>query len=267
MISGIIIGGALGIAVYSALVEPQWIRLVEYHIEIKGLPESFDKFRLLQLSDLHGRVEVFSLPMWKKWVDETDLVIVTGDLYSAFTLPRRRLARALTDLVRHRNVLYVSGNHDYHGGRLNVAPWDASSVLLDNRAHYIGHDDGGIWIGGLPDLIKGRPEMSSLLQRLESHPQAPAILLSHRPDAINLPGIERFQLVISGHTHGGQIIIPGWGAPVRHNDLPNRYVAGHGYFNKTHVITSRGLGTSELPMRFFSRPELVRITLHRQRKD
>lgn len=257
---GVIMGAAGVVLAYSVLVEPYWVRFVEYTVAVAGLPRGFEGMSILHLSDFHGRVEVFSLPKFRHWVKSSDLIAITGDLY-ALTLPRTRLARALDTLHAPLGVYYVSGNHDYRHGRLATAPWNPGPRLLDNDVRSITRDNQRIWIAGLPDLVKGRPELERVASFLHGT-EEPAILLSHRPDARLLPEADRFQLVLSGHTHGGQVTIPGIGAPVRHNHIPGRYAAGY-YCRETGpvLITSRGLGTSELPIRFNARPEVVRIRL------
>lgn len=256
------IGLALaGLATYSVAVEPQWIRGVEYTVRIKGLAPPFSGLTILHLSDLHGRVEVFLSPKFRTWFARCDMIVITGDLY-ALSLPRRRLAQALDQLRAPLGVWYVSGNHDYRQGRLAVAPWRPGTRNLDNRAVAIERNGARMWLAGLPDLVKGRPDWPGLRDRL-NHVDEPVILLAHRPDAALLPGAERAALVLSGHTHGGQVTIPGIGAVFKHNRLPGRYAGGPWYGpGGPVVITSRGLGTSELPVRLGARPELVRIRLY-----
>ncbi|MDA8193330.1 MAG: metallophosphoesterase [Thermaerobacter sp.] len=247
---------ALG-AAYAVAVEPRWLRPVTYDVRLSRLSTAFDGLTILHLSDLHGRVEVFLSPIFQKWSAACDIIVVTGDLYSA-VLPRQRMAARLDALTARDGVYYVSGNHDYRRGRLDVAPWVPGQRLLDNRAAHLKRGGAGLWLAGLPDLVKGEPRWSDL-RRMWADSRDPVVLLSHRPDAALLAGNE-VGLVLSGHTHGGQVAIPGFGAVFRHNRLPGRYVGGM-LAGTPHVITSRGLGTSELPVRFAARPEIVRVRL------
>ncbi|MCY0881714.1 MAG: metallophosphoesterase [Firmicutes bacterium] len=252
---------AAGVAGYSWLVEPHWIELTEYRLNLEHWPHELNGFFILHLSDLHGRMEVFSLPRFKAWCKQADMIVVTGDLFSSI-FPRIQLARALDQLTAPYGVYYISGNHDYRQETLWVDPWQPGSRLLDNKAVHIGPPTQGFWLAGLPDLVKGQPDMAQTLSQI--HSDEPAILLSHRPDIALDPRARRFQLVLSGHTHGGQIAVPWYGALLRHTHLPGRYAAGlwrkAGY---PLVLTSRGLGTSELPMRFASRPQVLGIRLYR----
>jgi len=132
---------------------------------------------------------------------------------------------------------------------------------VDNRVVTITKDGHSFQLAGLPDSVKGKPDWPSVLHELAAR-KSPAILLAHRPDAWLLPGVERVALILAGHTHGGQITIPGIGAPLKHNHIPGGYVAGRlDRPGKPVLITSRGLGTSELPLRFGARPQVIRIRL------
>ncbi len=261
-----IIGGLLIAVGLYAFWEPYWIQATEHTVEIAGLPEPLNGLTILHLSDIHGRVGVFSWRRFQDWLKDADIVAITGDLYSP-SLSRARLARHLETLHAPLGVFYISGNHDYRRGRLAVEPWDPGAQLLDNRVVPVERDGATLWMAGLPDFVKGRPDWPAVSRQLASL-DGPAILLAHRPDAWMLPGVERVGLVLAGHTHGGQVTIPGIGAPLRHNRVPGGYVAGRlEVAGKPVLITSRGLGTSELPIRFGARPEVIRIRLVRKPAD
>jgi hypothetical protein len=131
---------------------------------------------------------------------------------------------------------------------------------LDNRAVRLARGTAGIWLAGIPDRVKGKPNLAVVLEQINT--EETAILLSHRPDAWLKHEAQRFQLILSGHTHGGQVRFPWIGALVRHNKLPGNYVSGI-LSKEGHptLVTSKGLGTSELPVRFLSRPEVIQICL------
>ncbi|PSR36112.1 MAG: metallophosphoesterase [Sulfobacillus thermosulfidooxidans] len=252
--------GLFGVAFYAVGIEPFWIREVCYDLVVRNLAKEFDGFTILHLSDFHGRVGAFSF--LRHHPIRADMVAVTGDLYAWRTLPRARLVREINGLTAPEGVFYVSGNHDYHRGRLDVTPWNPGPRLLDNRVHRIKRGEHSLWVAGIPDLVKGQPAWERVLGQLAQSTE-PAILLSHRPDAWLLPGIERFALVLAGHTHGGQVTAFGRWVPVRHTRVKKPYAGGLiTADSKPPLITSRGLGASELPVRFGSRPEVVKITLH-----
>ncbi|MCY0880274.1 MAG: metallophosphoesterase [Firmicutes bacterium] len=235
----------------------------EYRVEISNLPDAFHGFSILHLSDLHGRVGVFSWPPFQEWLAQADLVAITGDLYSP-TRRRAPLARRLDALAAPEGVYYVSGNHDYRARRLMVSPWEPGGRLLDNRVVTLTRAGQRLLVAGLPDLVLGQPDWLGVRRALEASLDV-AILLSHRPDAWLLPGVERVALILAGHTHGGQVVLPGLGALARHTRIPGGYVAGRLETpSRPVLITSRGLGTSELPIRWGARPEVVRVVLMRR---
>jgi predicted MPP superfamily phosphohydrolase len=253
-------GGLLAAGLIVSTLESYHWLAVEYRVKIADLPEAFDGFSILHLSDLHGRVGVFSWAPFQQWLATADLVAVTGDLYSP-TRPRGPLAQRLDALSAPYGAYYVSGNHDYHQNRLAVEPWQPGSRLLDNRVLPIQKHGETLLLAGLPDLVRGSPNWHQVLGVLRASSHR-AVLLSHRPDAWLLPGIERVSLILAGHTHGGQVVLPGLGVLVRHTRIPEPYVAGRLESpGRPVLITSRGLGTSELPIRWGARPEVVRVVL------
>lgn len=258
-----IIGAVLALLLLYVLWEPYWIQATDQVVAIPDLPPAFDGFTILQLSDIHGRVGVFSWNTFLRWQSECDAMVITGDLYSP-TLSRARLARHLDRLNAPYGVYYISGNHDYRRGTLAVQPWEPGPRLLDNRVAVLEKEGQTLVMAGLPDFIKGAPEWESVRSALQVQP-GPAVLLAHRPDAWLLPGVERVSLILAGHTHGGQVRLPLLGALVRHNSIPGKYVSGRlERDGKPVLITSRGLGTSELPIRLLARPEVVRVRLVRE---
>lgn len=254
------IGVVLAALVAYALWEPYRIQATEHVVAVENLPSAFEGITILHLSDIHGRVGVFSFKPFLRWLAEADMVAITGDLYSP-TLSRRRLARQLERLAAPLGVYYISGNHDYRGGRLAVEPWVPGRRLLDNRVESIERAGQSLHVAGLPDFVKGSPEWDRVLDQLRVL-DGPCVLLAHRPDAWMLPGVDRVSVILAGHTHGGQVAVPGYGAVLKHNNIPGRYAAGRlKEPGRPVLITSRGLGTSELPIRFFARPEVIRVRL------
>lgn len=254
----VLAGAAAGAAAYAVLGEPYWIRTVTYEVDLaEGAPE-LDGLAIVLLTDLHGRTDAFRRPTVRAWLASADLVAVAGDLYSPLR-PRRPLARALAELDPAR-LVFASGNHDWRRGRLDLAPWTPPpGVVLDNRWVLRERRGAGYIVAGLPDLRRGRPDWASFA---DMPPGLPALLLSHRPDAVLDPRSARFFLVLSGHTHGGQVALPGWGPILRHTRVPRPAAAGLSRWpGGRWLVVSRGLGTSELPVRCGARPEVVRVVV------
>jgi predicted MPP superfamily phosphohydrolase len=248
---------AVAAAAYAIGGEPYWIRATTYVLDLPAWPAALNGLTVVQLSDLHGRTTAFHRSWVRQWLDTADLIAVTGDLFSP-TIPRRRVVRWLSHLPAER-TRFVSGNHDYRRGRLALAPWTPRpGVLLDNRWE-LRQRRGVSWaVAGLPDLVKGQPDWEALA---DLPADLPAVLLCHRPDVVLDPRARRFRLVLAGHTHGGQVALPGFGPVLRHSRLARGETTGLVRRRDQYLVISRGLGTSELPVRFLSRPEVVRIVL------
>lgn len=135
--------------------------------------------------------------------------------------------------------------------------------LLTNRHVRLVHDGPrgpvDLYIAGVDDVSEGAPSLWRALEGVPRH--APTLLLSHNPDILLAPGVEQADVVLSGHTHGGQIVLPLVGAAHTHSDYLNRRAAS-GYLPRgnTHLYVTRGIGEG-IPLRFGARPEIALITL------
>jgi hypothetical protein len=259
-----------GTGLYTWRVEPHWVEVVRRRMPIPGLPPALAGRTLLHLSDLHvgplvdSRYLIDSLR--RAAALAPDLVAVTGD-FVTYDSARdvRELARVLAHLPRGRLGTVASlGNHDYgvDWRQLDVADSvarvvaDAGAVVLRNESR----DVGGLQVAGLGDLWS--PEFVSAAHTLASLDAArPALVLSHNPDALDLPvwGDVR-GWVLAGHTHGGQCKPPFLPPPLLpvHN---RRYAAGPYDVGRGRTLyVSRGLGYT-LRVRFNVRPEVTLFEL------
>lgn len=258
---------AAGMAAYAALVEPRWIELRRHRIHIRSLPSALEGLRIGLLTDLHvadGR----STDLVRRAADlvaacRPDLIAVTGDL-AEDEAGLRSVLSALRSLRAPLGVFAVPGNHDHVAG---IELWhelvDRAEWLrnLTNRYEILERGGARICIGGVDDLYEGRPRL--VLPPPDSRDLT--IVLAHSPDQAEhcRRAHDAVDLIVSGHTHGGQVRLPFLPAPVnsaRHRDL---YEDGLRRRPWTQVYTSRGLGTSGLPFRFFARPEASILTLTR----
>lgn len=137
--------------------------------------------------------------------------------------------------------------------------------VLHNRSTHLGLNkdqscDGiDLYLCGVDDVVEGRPYIHHALDNVPA--DAPTILLSHNPDILQSPRIDQVDLVLSGHTHGGQIVLPFWGpAHTQVEFVTREHVSGHFRHKNTHVYITRGLGEG-IPLRFGARPQLALITV------
>jgi hypothetical protein len=261
--------GAAGMAVatggYARWVAPFQVEYTELGMPLRGLPASFEGFRIVQICDLHTgrRTPVPYLQRVMHHVNRMphDLVVVTGDL---ITHGIEWIDEACDVLGELRGPVAVSfGNHDYSrtwetwsstevAEALQVRLQARGLTVLRNRAMPIEHADGRIWIVGMEDLWSGRFDASEAFR--ETNVREPIIALSHNPDTVFELEEHGAQWILAGHTHGGQIRIPVAGAiilPVRHK----RFDLGEFRVGRSRMYISRGVGF-RLAVRFRCRPEV-----------
>ncbi|HUD71548.1 MAG TPA: metallophosphoesterase [Dongiaceae bacterium] len=253
-------------AIYSRHLE-RHLTLVEGTITLPGLPRADEGLRILLITDIHvgpflepkalGRVFARLLSV------RPDLILLGGDLATARLDEFPPAAAAFRTLRAPRGVFAVLGNHDHYTGepeRLTALVEACGIPVLHNRSVPLGA--GGatpapLRLAGIDDRHAGRPDLDAALAGIP--PGAPVILLSHNPDVLFEAAARGVGLVLSGHTHGGQIRIPGLPVLVR----MSRYRLDEGHYRSggTQLVVSRGLGVTGLPIRFACPPEAVLLTL------
>jgi uncharacterized protein len=232
-------------------------------ISAPRLPRSFDGFTLLQISDLHVEFSEEALRYAASAIESLsyDICVLTGD-YRALTYgPHAAAIAGLEELCRHikKPTYAVLGNHDTI---LMVPELEQLGIkVLLNEAVAIrrGLGEEKIILAGVDDPHFFRAD--NLEKTVLSVPAGGfSILLSHTPELYRQAANMGFDVMLSGHTHGGQICLPG-GIPLKLNAVvPRRLGAGAWQHKALQGYTSRGLGTSIVPVRFNCPPE---ITLHR----
>jgi hypothetical protein len=244
------------------------VRRVELRLD--RWPRAYDGFRLALVSDLHAGsppVDVAYVERVAQAVDREgpDLVALLGDYVDdkaafAQAVDPADVARALARIRAPLGRVAVLGNHDWHTGGEIVrgALREAGIVVMENEARQLRSARVPLWVAGLADTYERLPDVASAL--IDVPEEAAVVVLSHDPDLFpSMP--ERVALMVSGHTHGGQIDLP----LLRKRAIPSlfgdRFVAGHVEERGRHLYVTRGVGTSSWPIRFRSRPEVVLLTL------
>lgn len=245
----------------------------EFTIEDEKIPSSFDGFRIAHVSDLHnesfGRGNEKLLSLIKE--ANPDIIALTGDIIDSSRDNVRVVVEFITKALEIAPIYYVTGNHEPRyvetTALLNFIE-ETGVEMLDNESLLLTRGDDNISLYGINDpsfvsdyLLGDEPVVSSVLERLEKK-DGFSILLSHRPEFFELYTEYGFDLVLSGHAHGGQFRFPfigGLFAPGQ-GFLPE-YDSGLYEEGNTSMIVSRGLGNSTFPLRFNNRPEVIFITL------
>lgn len=259
-------------------IENNVLSISNYTISFGGLPKSFDGYKIVHLSDLHNKS--FGKGQ-KRLIDvireaSPDMIAITGDLVDRRQYREDISMELIREAVKIGPVYYVTGNHEWWSGKyeeLEPKLRAQGVTILDDKSMMIHRRDEWVYIIGVDDAAKtireykGKKEWGVLEESLEiamrDAQKGPfKILLSHRPEKMDLYEKIEVDLVLSGHVHGGQWRIPGVGGLL---------APGQGFFPKydgglygkgrTTMVVSRGLGNSIIPIRLFNRPEIIMITL------
>ncbi len=249
-----------------------------YEIACPKLPLAFDGYTIVQISDLHGKEFGKDNETLLRAVEKEtpDLVVITGDVVDDRHFQPDKLRVFLERLVRLAPVFYVVGNHEadffdeFFNATLSIVRESGVVDLLDQETSVTrGVHGDSIVIAGVRDPAFDEPYYELLDQKLARFSNKTndfRILLSHRPEGFDLYARHGFDLVFSGHAHGGQFRFPilcpqGLNAPGQ-GWFP-KLTAGIHVKDATTTIVSRGLGPSVIPTRLFNRPELVVCQLRR----
>lgn len=233
-------------------------------VGLPGLPAVFEGFTLLQLSDLHLDMDsTFSSTLIERLQQvDYDLCVMTGDFRSRTFGDFGPALEALGKVCAciDRPIYAVLGNHD--SIRMVPAMEEMGITLLMNEAVPIGRSGTAIYLAGIDDPHYFRVDnLEKAAQDIP--PGAVAILLAHSPEIYRRAAHCGFDVMLSGHTHGGQICLPGGIALMTNADCPRRFCAGAWKYHHMHGYTSVGSGAAVVDMRFNCLPE---ITLHRLRR-
>lgn len=262
-----------GGAAYSTFVEPHRLAVTQHHLRLAGWPRALDGLTVAHLTDLH-RSKIISRDYLQRCIARTnalqpDLLLVTGDYLTQEHYGDRAAAEALVADVadclgqaRARYGVFASlGNHDhwFDGDTVTRHLQNAGIPVLRNQNNAVSINGTWLPVIGLGDLwTEGVDETKAFA----GVPDAPALVLMHNPDTFEHWSRPGSHLILSGHTHGGQVNLPLIGPPV----VPSRYGAkyAHGLFRRdaTYMYVSRGVGMISPGVRFNCRPEIAYFRLH-----
>ena len=258
-------------ASYAWNVEPTWMDINRVTLKLPRLPRAFSGMRLAQISDVHlgpwMSPERFREIISLMTAQAPDLVALTGDYVLAlshgpsYTAELREMTHILAELTSQFPVVAVMGNHDYWYNAFEVSSaLEKGGVhLLMNTVYTLEKDGEKLHLAGLDDIYEQQQNLDAVLAQLPGSDCA--ILLAHEPDFADASAATgRFDLQISGHSHGGQVVLPLIGPPIL-PDLGRKYPSGLYKVGNMYQYTTRGVGTSLPPVRFNCRPEITVLTL------
>jgi hypothetical protein len=252
--------------------QPEQFEIVPITVAIPGLDAAFAGYRLVQISDIHmghwvtaerlqGIVQLVN-------AQSPDAIAITGDFVS-YVLDGvlAELAAGLGQLRAKDVVTAVMGNHDHwldvRQVRQTLA--DAGIIELQNDVYTVRRGAARSRFGfavlhfaGVDDIMVGQDNLEAVLAKLPD--EGPAILLAHEPDFADISAATgRFALQLSGHSHGGQVVLPRFGPP--RGPLFKKYPNGRYQVSQMIQYTNRGLGTHTFRLRINCKPEITVFTL------
>ena len=248
----------------------------EYSYSSKKIPENFNGFKILQLSDLHGKSFGKNQKhlINKVKIAKPNLIVFTGDLIDAINYNEKNSLLLMSKLVKIAPVYYVTGNHEWKSGKYNLLEKELKKIgvhVMRNSFNEILYEKDRIFLLGIDDPTNKNVSYSEqsiteerikVLDNKVGDEDDISILLSHRPELLSLYSKYNTDLVFTGHAHGGQFRIPYIGGLIAPNQgLFPRYTSGEYTKDNTTMIVNRGLGNSVIPIRIFNQPEIVVLTL------
>jgi uncharacterized protein len=242
--------------------------ITETDISMRRLPSALDGLRIVQLTDIHHSLftplEEVERAVYLANRLQPDLVALTGDYVTFSPAYIQPVARALGKLRARRGVFAVLGNHDFQ-----VNPDEITRALRTHRIRVLrnsrrplraGKDT--LWILGVDDIWFDSDDLPTALKAVPA--RDPKILLCHNPVGIWQASRFGIDLVLAGHTHGGQVRVPGFRHLYR-SKLGERFVEGWNRLNGTQIYVSRGIGKVIVPIRFDCPSEIACLNLRRGR--
>jgi len=246
---------------YSWLLRRQ-LSLSEADIALDGLPRAFDGFRVLLISDVHAgpfvSPQALRESLERLQALRPDVILLGGDLTSSHVREYISHREAFEVLDAPHGVFAVLGNHDHYTEAVDQLSTllEASRIrLLHNRSVNLELDGARLSLAGVDDLLRGKPDLEAALRGTQS----PVILLSHNPDLFFEAARRGVSLMLSGHTHAGQMRVPGMPVIVRQSKY--RLDEGRYRTGRSELVVSRGLGAVGVPWRTACAPEAVMLRL------
>lgn len=261
----------IGVVYLFLYINNNWLVTTDYVHESEKIPESFDGYRITQVTDLHdatfGRNQ--SRLVEKVRATKPDAIFITGDIVDSRRYDLENSLQAVRQLVDITDVYYVLGNHEVAlnlTDEIYTALNELGVHVLPNDAVRLERNGEHIVIAGIEDPLMGKEVGQSIDEALYNmDSDAFKVLLSHRPELFEAYVEKEVDLVFTGHAHGGQIRLPfigGLFAPTQ-GFMP-KYTAGIYKEQETEMIVNRGLGNSLFPYRIFNLPEIYVVELKKE---
>jgi uncharacterized protein len=250
-------------------LESRWIKLKKIEIDSSDIPDSFNEKKLVFIADIHHG-PFFSIDRVLKLVNrinlmQPDIVLMGGDYVHRDPKYIKPVFDVLGKLNTKAGIYAVLGNHDYlENAELTKKMMISNGInVCENKSYWVKIEKDSLKIGGIGDLWRGTQTIDSTIKDLKKTNFC--VLISHNPDCLETIQTDIIDLALSGHTHGGQMTFFGIWAPLLPTRFGEKYRYGLKSIGKMKAYITSGVGTVTPPMRFFCRPEIVLITLRKEK--
>lgn len=251
------------LGIYTTYIERNLLIIKRHNVTINKGGE--EKLKVVQITDIHLG-EFYNLNQLEKVVKkinglDADIVIFTGDLIDNASTYNEidNIAEVLKEIKCKTGKYAIYGNHDYGGGAVRYYEDIMNKggfEVLKNEGTTIGFKDKHIKFFGADDGLMGKQNLDKTMSRINK--KSINLLLLHEPDLVKKYSNYPVDLVLSGHSHGGQIYIPFYG-PLKKNVLSEKYTKGFYKLNnirETKIYVNSGLGNTKVPFRLFNIPQI-----------
>jgi hypothetical protein len=271
------LAGAAGLACYSGEIARHWTEVTHIEVALAGLAQAFDGMRIAQVSDIH--LDDLTEPFYLRHVVhkinqiKPEAVFLTGDYVSdgldskQFAIGASWQCAQILQGLECPRVYGILGNHDVAVGAEEVSQALTAHgiTLLRNSYLPIERDGARFWLSGFDDPVLGNPQPDlAIPPAIRNVLHEPIILMCHAPDfadeLLRHPAGNAVALMLSGHTHGGQVRLPILGA-LELPTMGKKYVEGMFRLGKMQLYVNRGIGTIGVPFRLNCPPEITMFTL------
>lgn len=245
--------------IWAIFVEPDMLERKKYKLAVQNLRG----LKIVLLSDLHlapGHGKKLQKIVAAVNQEHPDIILLGGDYVKGHkrstSMNAAQIAAGLGALKARYGVYAVLGNHDgWHGGPKIETEFTKQNIrVLKNENVKLSINERNIFLAGVEDFYTGTPDLTEALKGISG----PVLLLSHSPDIFpDVPPV--VDLTLAGHTHGGQVKMPFWGAILTSSIYGTKYAEGFITDGGKKMIVTKGIGTSLLPLRFNCRPEIAVI--------
>ena len=249
-------------------INNEWLKITSYEYTSDKIPDAFDGYKIVQVTDLHDAElgENHSRLIKKVASTKPDVILITGDVIDSRRYDLEKSLRAMEQLIEIAPVYYVLGNHEVATNEMSKIYEELELIgvhTLKNEHVLVELNGEKIALAGIEDPLMGMSP-KKMIQAATSGLDSSTftVLLSHRPEKFNDYVAQSLDLVFTGHANGGQIRLPFIGGLIAPSQgwFP-KYTDGLFEDGETTMVVNRGIGNSLFPYRIFNRPEIIEMKL------